>query len=276
MSSLKGNERLKFERLFRMGDGYVMGFTNNTFSDFVVDITGTNIYDEKYSLKGSSKANRLRAFWEVESDYLVTKLNDELLAYWKETCYEDCIYTSDVELYNQCKAINDQLKKGGHQDELKAIKDASEGQVPQLLLKTIEDAINQNNPELSLDRLHTLTVSYIRSLGKKHRIDYDWDKPLHSIFGEYLRYLKGNKLIESEMAERIMKTSISNLEAFNHVRNHQSFAHDNVALNKNESLYIFKSVANTFEFISCIERELDKQKDTDCSPSIEDDDDLPF
>lgn len=44
------------------------------------------------------------------------------------------------------------------------------------------------------------------------------------------------------MTECILKSSISTLEAFNRVRNEQSFAHDNSILNYDESLLIFNHV----------------------------------
>lgn len=55
------------------------------------------------------------------------------------------------------------------------------------------------------------------------------------------------------MTERILKTAISNLEAFNDVRNNQSFAHDNSILNYHESLLIFRSISSIVEFINSIE-----------------------
>src|SRR3954451_14580658 len=68
MSSLTNIEKRKFERLFGMGTGYVLDFSNRTFSDFVLDSTGREIYDNRYDGHGSSKANRLRGFWAEESN----------------------------------------------------------------------------------------------------------------------------------------------------------------------------------------------------------------
>ena len=44
-----------------------------------------------------------------------------------------------------------------------------------------------------------------------------------------MKRLKVEGQIDSEMTERILKSSIPVLEAFNDVRNNQSFAHDNPA-----------------------------------------------
>jgi len=55
------------------------------------------------------------------------------------------------------------------------------------------------------------------------------------------------------MTERILKSSISVLEAFNDVRNNKSFAHDNPVLNYDESLLIFNNVTSTLGFVRAIE-----------------------
>jgi hypothetical protein len=64
MADLSYIEKRHLEKILGMGSGYVLDFSNRTFEEFVVDSTGKNIYDEKYSSAGGSKANRLRAFWD--------------------------------------------------------------------------------------------------------------------------------------------------------------------------------------------------------------------
>jgi hypothetical protein len=84
MSSLTKIEKRKMERLFEMGGGYVLDFSNRTFAEFVLDSTGLDIYSEQYAYGSGSKANRLRAFWETEGDRTVGKLLVELLAHCRE------------------------------------------------------------------------------------------------------------------------------------------------------------------------------------------------
>lgn len=48
---------------------------------------------------------------------------------------------------------------------------------------------------------------------------------------------------------RILKPSISVLEAFNDVKNNQSLAHDNPTLNYEESLLIFNQLAASIHFL---------------------------
>ena len=58
------------------------------------------------------------------------------------------------------------------------------------------------------------------------------------------------------MTERILKSSISVLEAFNDVRNNKSLAHDNPILNYEESLLIFNHVAASIRFIKSLEAKI--------------------
>ena len=62
-------------------------------------------------------------------------------------------------------------------------------------------------------------------------------------------------LIESEMTERILKSTISTLEAFNRVRNDHSFAHDNPVLNYEESLLVYNHVTSSVRFLEAVERQ---------------------
>lgn len=83
MSSLKMIERECLEDLFDMSGGYVIDFSNKTFGEFFRESVNINIYAEKYSFNGESKARRLRAFWEIEPDALVGKVIAELMEYWR-------------------------------------------------------------------------------------------------------------------------------------------------------------------------------------------------
>ena len=51
-----------------MGSGYVLNFSNRTFEEFIIDITGRSIYDGRYDYGSGSKANRLRGFWAAEAN----------------------------------------------------------------------------------------------------------------------------------------------------------------------------------------------------------------
>ena len=67
-----------------MSSGYVLDFSNKTFSEFVFDSAGRDIYSERYNYGSGSKANRLREFWRQESNDVVGKLMGDILEYGAE------------------------------------------------------------------------------------------------------------------------------------------------------------------------------------------------
>ncbi len=85
MSSLTDIEKRYFEKLFGMGSGYVFDFSDATFGEFFrrhnVDIHG-----RKYQTSGTSKAKKLRAFWESEPDRLVGAALSEMLDSYEADC----------------------------------------------------------------------------------------------------------------------------------------------------------------------------------------------
>lgn len=277
MSDLSTVEKLRLEKLFEMDSGYVLDFSNPTFAQFMFENASVDIYDDKYILSSGSKANRLRAFWQQEPNYIVGQLTNSLLDYWKEKKqlrYSD-ITPSEQNLYDECARIAERLKQDSPIENLEAISPIVDDKNFFLLVKSIKESINQNEPEAALDRLHTYVVKYMRHLCDKHKISYDKNKPLHSLYGEYIKYLRQNKLLESQMTERILKSSISILEAFNGVRNNQSFAHDNPILNYNESILIVSYVVSAIKFLQSIEVEEFVQPSI--SPQNEPDwDEIPF
>jgi len=276
MADLSSIEKLKIEKLFDMGTGYVIDFSNRTFSEFILENMGIEIYDRKYDYSSGSKANRLRAFWQKEPNHVVGQLLSKLLEYWKarkETGYSE-ITPAEQTHYDECARIAERLIQDSPIEHLDTIESFSDDRNFSILANSIKDSIRNNQPETALDRLHTFVVKYVRQLCDKHGIERDRNKPLHSLFGEYVKHLKQNNLIESQMTERILKASISILEAFNEVRNNQSFAHDNTILNYNESMLIFNNVASAIKFLQSIET-----SETDESVQSQDEsswDEIPF
>jgi hypothetical protein len=257
MSDLTSIEKLKLEKMFEMEGGYVLDFTDRTFLEFIIENTNINIYDGKYDYASGSKANRLRAFWAKEANYTVGKLISDLLEYWKTKKQINYIEISQAEqaLFDDCYTIAKRLKQDSLVENIDAIQPYSNDKEFSVLAKSIRESIQNNEPEVALDRLHTYVVKYTKKLCDKYGISYDRNKPLHSLFGEYVKYLRQNRFIESQMTERILKSSISILESFNDVRNNQSLAHDNPILNYHESVLIFNNVSSAIKFIEAIEAE---------------------
>jgi len=271
MSDLSGVEKRGFERLFGMGSGYVLDFSNRTFEEFILDITGKCIYDSKYENASGSKANRLRAFWGLEPNYTTAKLLGELLQY----AVALGVKSGDEQLLESCQRAVQRLSQSASVTEIDAITPNTADKDFAILAKSIKDAIDKNTPETGIDRLHTFVIKYMRALCQKHGIPTDKDKPLHSLVGEYVKQLKEKGYIESEMTERILKSSISTLEAFNRVRNNQSFAHDNQVLNYDESLFIFNHISSAIRFIEALEKRISLTEKRNSSLA-EHDDEIPF
>jgi hypothetical protein len=83
--------RQKLERLFDMSGGYVLDFSNASFSSFVESCLGF----DPYSRYSGSKAAVLRRIWLAESPDDVAKLNRELLEHWHlEKLADDEVLTS--------------------------------------------------------------------------------------------------------------------------------------------------------------------------------------
>ena len=256
MSNLTELEKKKLERILGMGSGYVLEFSNKTFEDFVAESTEKEIYDEKYNINSGSKANRMRAFWQIESNYVVGKLLGDIFEEWDE--YKG-INNNDIPS-NECLKIVQRLKSSAPVPDIDAVVPNSDDKDFETLAKAVRDSIYRNEAEAGLDRLHTFVIKYFRVLCEKHQIDINKKNPLHGLVGQYIKTMKVNGAIESEMTERILKSSIANMEAFYHVRNNQSFAHDNKVLKYSEAMLIFGHVTSSIRFIENLEKDFEDSK----------------
>ncbi len=81
MADLSSIDKQILEQWFQMKGWYVLDFSNRTMLDFFHDDVGINIYDEKYSQNGESKASRMRSFWTLESNQMIAKSIIKLIEY---------------------------------------------------------------------------------------------------------------------------------------------------------------------------------------------------
>lgn len=102
MSSLTTAEKKKLEKLFSMGSGYVLDFSDREFADFFMDDFSIDINCEKYKTHGISKAKRLRSFWQQEDDLEVGKVLKQLLLMSGD---------KNSELYSECESLINRLLK---------------------------------------------------------------------------------------------------------------------------------------------------------------------
>lgn len=253
---------------------YVPFFNCTQFRTFVNDAVGLDISDDKYRSIGSSKANRLRGFWDVEPVKIVGQLLYELVMQVKNTTQKMSEHAlPDPSLIDDCLRIAATLKGDSIVDEIEAIQATNDDKDFESLARAIRESIEKNVPEQALDRLHTYMMKLVRSLCQKHAIPFNREESLNAIFGKYLRHLRSQNMIESDMAEKILSFSVMVLQAFNDIRNNRSFAHDNQVLNYNESLLIFNNVTNMVRFVNKIEDKFHKSTEQE---EATDWDDLPF
>lgn len=253
MATLSFHEKRVIEDFMEMHGGYVLTFSDRTFQTFVADVTGIDIGLEKYFVSGGSKANRLRTFMRLESDYIVGKLLSEAYNI-KLSDYQRKGDTFDDALGSSFLKITERLLSNTPVEALAALQANNDDKDFNLLAKIIKDSIEKNEPEAALDRLHTFVFKFIRELCRSHSIDYLKEESLNAVFGKYIKFLLANKVIESEMSEKILRFSIQVIQAFNDIRNNKSLAHDNPVLNYQESILIFNNVSSTVKFIQFIEK----------------------
>jgi hypothetical protein len=264
MAELNYKERQQLEELFGMGGGYVLDFSDRTFGDFVQDSTGKDLYDEAgtYRGGGTSKANRLRTFWRLEPDHLVGKLLHALLDHCR-----DSTGTKNSALYEDCQRTAQRLQQGAPVADLSALKPNAADKDFEAAAKAARKAIDRNEPEVGLGHLHTFMVWFVRSLCTGRGITFAKDTALHALFGQYRKHVESAGLIESAMTDRILKSCISTLEAFNDVRNNQSLAHANSILNHDEALFIYNHVCSAVRFLQSLERKHTKPAPTPPRPA---------
>ncbi len=268
MSDLSFVEKKCLENLFDMGGGYVLDFSDRTFQELIVDSVSKDIDDKRYNYQSCSKANRLRKFWKVEPNYIVGVLTRDM------TRYAETLRSASKKLVCESDRIANRLLQSALVPELDAITPNSDERAFEALAKSVRNAIEENEPETGLDHLHTFVVKYVRNICDANDITTERSKPLHSMFGEYVKHLKAEGRLESKMSERILKSCISTLETFNHVRNDQSFAHDNELMEYHESLLIYNHVCALIRFLQWVENpdEFD-EPDIETVDAI---DDVPF
>lgn len=244
-----------------------MDFSDTTFQQFVHDAVEKDISDEKYKVTGTSKANRLRTFWDLEPNNTVGNLLYELVLFAKDKPRKknelsDLSELQFKDLVDRCFRTASTLKCESAVEDIDVIQAINADKDFNFIAKSIRESIEKNEPENALDRLHTYVMKLIRTLCEQHNIAFSKEESLNAVFGKYVRYIRNNQMIESEMAEKILTYSISIIQSFNDIRNNRSFAHDNPVLNYDESILIFNNVTNMVRFINKIEDNIPKPKDS--------------
>jgi hypothetical protein len=138
MSSLTDTEKRYLEKILDMSNGYVLDYTDLTFDEFFRRYK-IDIHSQKYQTIGTSKAKKMRAFWNQEPDSVVAKVLLEMLASYIAKC-EIQGSQPDKTVLAKCKAITTRLSRG------------------LLLTDRTESIDNFLNREFDIPNLHKLPI----------------------------------------------------------------------------------------------------------------------
>ena len=145
MSTLNYREKQKLEELFDMSSGYVLDFSDTTFEYFFEKVANIDIHAQKYQSKGTSKAKKLRSFWEQESDPLVGRVLLELISKCRESPKVE-----DSQLIEECQSIaNRLLTRGPNLSPLTETAIQFDADYLQRQIKRMENAV-ESDPELAI------------------------------------------------------------------------------------------------------------------------------
>lgn len=151
------------------GPGYVLNFTDRTFSEFFRDELRINIDDQKYRLNGTSKGKRFRTFLQLESDVIAGKA---LRVLWE--------YREAIDGYS--KTSNDVLKN--QEERFFTLVHKLDGRG---LPKTVQQSTAQKSSVLSTQELMALEGQYTALMGMTdHRSrGFAFERYLSDLFAAY-------------------------------------------------------------------------------------------
>ena len=157
MSNLTAREKARLEKLFNMSGGYVLDFSDATIKTFFCDVVGIDIHDEKYCGNGTSKAKKLREFWQLENDYTVGKITKAMIEEYEEKLFASPSFSSyssseteNKQLVNSCKAIATRLLSNQvNLDHLKSTASSFNSEHLTEQIRRMETSIN-DDPALAI------------------------------------------------------------------------------------------------------------------------------
>lgn len=251
MVHLKRSEMRVFDDAFGMGSGYVLSFSDRTFAEFFEDEFGIEIDHERYSFNGSSKAKRLRAFFEVEDAYTVGRVARAL---WKhrQTLPHFAVMPQSEEYRVRLFEVLARIEAAGGAPSMDALDRFKRDETLEELVAAIERDIQANKPAAAMDRLHTYCMKKFAHLLDERGLAWERSDPLHSRVGKYVRALEQERELR-DISRKVVKSAISIFDGFNDVRNNKSFAHDNELVDQHEARFIFDAIGAFLRFLKNVE-----------------------
>lgn len=161
MSSMTMAEKSRLERLFNMGTGYVLNFTDGSFGSLFGDFD-VDIHASEYRTRGSSKANKLRTFWKLADDHLAGRVLVAMLDYHAERFTEMDAPTQA--LAAQCREIAHRLMGAPRSlDPLKAVAVTFDAAHLQEQIRRMEQSI-ASDPALAIGTAKELVETCCKTI----------------------------------------------------------------------------------------------------------------
>lgn len=214
----------------------------------------------------------MRAFLLVDPDHTVGKVIASMIDYGVAKGLFDDLEKAPV-LIESGRRLAARLMEKSPVADIEALIEGGDGRDLEQIVEHVGRAINDGQPEAALDRLHTYMVKYVRQLCIRHYISFKPGTTLQALLGLYSSALHQGGHIESQMSTVILRETGKVLDAFNGVRNHHSYAHDNELLKSAESLFILNNVTATVRFLNALEDSLELQAP---ETTARDEAELPF
>ncbi len=85
MSSLNDTEKRYLEKILGMQSGYLLDYSDATYGELFASYN-IDIHGSKYETYGTSKAKKMRSFWDQEGDQLVGEVLSEMLDGYEADC----------------------------------------------------------------------------------------------------------------------------------------------------------------------------------------------
>ncbi|GAA0022830.1 abortive infection family protein [Bradyrhizobium diazoefficiens] len=253
MAKIKPGDMRVIDEALGMGSGYVLDFSDRTYSQFFDSELQVDIDQDQYFSGGSSKAKRLRTYLEIEPPHAAARALRALWIYrenmWKPERDAD---PKEQHIKKRFFEIVHAMEGSSVLPKTDALERFTVNETLEELISGIERDVAANRPAAALDRLHTYCMKKFAHVLNGRGIKFIKDDPLHTRAGKYIKALETEGSLR-EISLRILKTSISIFESFNAVRNNGSFAHDNEIVDHAEARFIFDAITNILRFMKAHE-----------------------
>lgn len=270
MSDLKSIEKLKIEKLFDMGSGYVLDFSNRTFKNFILENSNIDIYEDENC--DDSKANRLREFWIQESNDVVGKLLNDFLEHWKtqKRLSSSEITSIEKDLYDDCLKIAERLTQNNPVQNLKTsrIKNIDYSFIQEHIKKCDKKIIDEDFSGAITNARSLVETILLHIKSELFQKDEKFNGDLNSLYKEISKKLNlsidKNKKIEDSLKKIIsgLFSIVSGIaELGNDLRDRHGKATKNYITEKHHAILVVNSAKTFTEFIfSSYEKQIKQKK----------------